>query len=333
MFQYQFENPQFFWLLLLVPLLVVWYWYSRERQAPELRYPNSEDLAHLSGNWLAKLRPFLHVLRILAICLVIVAMARPRTTEQSSKTRSAEGIDIVMAVDVSASMLAKDLRPNRLEATKDVAALFITQRPNDRIGLVVYAGESYTQTPLTSDHKIVQNSLKDLKYGLIQDGTAIGMGLATAVNRLKDSKAKSKVIILLTDGENNTGEIDPLTATQLAQEFNIRTYTIGVGTKGTAPTPAAYDARGNFIYRNLPVNIDEELLQQIAEETGGNYFRATDNEKLQEIYAEIDQLEKTKLKELKFYSYEEKFEVFAIWGFIFFALELLLRLTIYRSFI
>ena len=333
MFQYQFENPQFFWLLLVIPVLAAWYWFSREKQSPELRYPNTEDLAHLGGNWLAKLRPLLHVLRLLAIALVITAMARPRTSAESSKTRSAEGIDIVMAVDVSASMLAKDLRPNRLEATKEVASVFISQRPNDRIGMVVYAGESYTQTPLTSDHKIVRNSLRDLEYGLIQDGTAIGMGLATAVNRLKESKAKSKVIILLTDGENNSGEIDPLTATQLAKEFNIRTYTIGVGTKGTAPTPAAYDMRGNFIYRNLPVNIDEDLLKKIAEETGGNYFRATDNEKLQEIYAEIDKLEKTKLKELKFYSYDEKFDVFAIWGFVLFGLELLLKLTIYRSFI
>lgn len=333
MFQYQFENPQFFWLLLLLPALGVWFWISRNRQAPELSYPETDFLAHVSGNWLAKLRPLLYILRLLAIALVITAMARPRTTEESSKTRAAEGIDIVMAVDVSASMLAKDLRPNRLDATKQVASVFISQRPNDRIGLVVYAGESYTQTPLTSDHKIVQNALKDLKYGLIQDGTAIGMGLATAVNRLRESKAKSKVIILLTDGENNTGEIDPLTATQLAKEFNIRVYTIGVGTKGTAPTPAAYDMRGNFVYRNLPVNIDEELLQQIADATGGNYFRATDNDKLQEIYAEIDKLEKTKLKELKFYSYDEKFEVFAIWGFICFAIELLLRFTVYRSFI
>lgn len=333
MFQYQFENPEFFWLLLVIPLLAAWQWYSRAQQSPEMSYPETDFIAHVSGNWIAKLRPILQVLRLLAVALIIMAMARPRTTEESSKTRAAEGIDIVMAVDVSASMLAKDLRPSRLGATKDVASVFISQRPNDRIGLVVYAGESYTQTPLTSDHKIVQNALKDLKYGLIQDGTAIGMGLATSVNRLKESKAKSKVIILLTDGENNSGEIDPLTATQLAKSFNIRVYTIGVGTKGTAPTPAAYDMRGNFIYRNLPVNIDEELLQQIAVETGGTYFRATDNSKLQEIYAEIDKLEKTKLKELKFYSYDEKFEVFAIWAFLCFAIEMILRFTIYRSFI
>ena len=333
MFPYQFENPQFFWLLLLIPLLAFWYWFKRSQQSAELSFPETEFMAHLSGNWIAKLRPLLQFLRLLAVALVVMALARPRTTEESSKTRAAEGIDIVMAVDVSASMLAKDLHPHRLEATKEVASVFISERPDDRIGLVVYAGESYTQTPLTSDHKIVRNALRDLKYGLIQDGTAIGMGLATAVNRLKDSKAKSKVIILLTDGENNTGEIDPLTATQLAQEFNIRVYTIGVGTNGTAPTPAAYDARGNFIYRNLPVNIDEDLLKQIASETGGTYFRATDNEKLQEIYAEIDKLEKTKLKELKFYSYDEKFDLFALWAFIFFSLELLLRFTVFRSFI
>ncbi len=330
---YQFENPEFFWLLLLIPFIAVWEWLKRRHQAPEVRYPSASHLASLGSNWLGQLRPLLQVMRLLAIALVIVAMARPRTSEENSRTKSAEGIDIIMAVDVSASMLARDLKPNRLQATKKVASSFIGDRPNDRIGLVVYAGESYTQTPLTSDHKIVQNSLAGLRHGLIQDGTAIGMGLATAVNRLKDSKAKSKVIILLTDGENNSGEIDPLTAAQLAEEFNIRTYTIGVGTKGTAPTPAAYDMRGNFIYKRLPVNIDEELLASIASQTGGQYFRATDNEGLQEVYAEIDQLERTKLKELKFYSYDEKFEVFALWALALFAAEVILGFTLYRRFI
>lgn len=333
MLNYQFENPEFFWLLLILPLIVFWQWYRYKDQAPELKFPGAGFLADSSTNWLAKARPVLQLLRLLAISLVIVAMARPRTSEENTQTRSAEGIDIVMAIDISASMLARDLKPNRLDATKEVASEFIQNRKNDRIGLVVYAGESYTQTPLTSDHKILLNALETLKYGVIQDGTAIGMGLATAVNRLKDSEAKSKVIILMTDGENNSGEIDPLTAAQLAEEFNIRTYTIGVGTKGTAPTPAAYDLRGNFIYRNLPVNIDEELLQSIAEQTGGEYFRATDNERLQEIYGQIDQLEKTKLQELKFYSYDEKFEEFALIAFLLFGLELVLRFTLYRSFI
>jgi len=227
-------------------------------------------------------------------------------------------------------MLAKDLKPDRLEATKEVASEFIEARKNDRVGLVVYAGESYTQTPLTTDHKIVLNSLSEVEHGLIKDGTAIGMGLATAVNRLKESKGKSKVIILLTDGENNAGQIDPLTAAQLAEEFNIRVYTIGVGTKGTAPTPYARDFRGNLRYKRLPVNIDEELLQQIASQTGGEYFRATDNEGLEEVYAQIDELETTRIKEVKFYSYDEKFEIFAIWAFILFALEMILRFTLYR---
>lgn len=333
MLNYQFENIEFLWLLLIIPLLIVWQWFKNKQQSPELKFPGASLLAAQGANWLAKLRPLLYALRLIAIALVIVAMARPRTSEENSKTKSAEGIDIVMAIDVSTSMLSKDLRPNRLEATKKVASDFITERPNDRIGMVVYAGESYTQTPLTSDHKIILNTMQDIKNGLIQDGTAIGMGLATAVNRLKNSKAKSKVIILLTDGENNAGEIDPMTAAQLAEEFKIRAYTIGVGTKGTAPTPYAYDMRGNLVYKNLPVNIDEDLLKNIAKQTGGKYFRATDNEKLNEIYAEIDKLEKTKLQELKFYSYDEKFEKFALVAFILFGLELLLRFTVYRSFI
>lgn len=333
MLNYQFENPEFFWLLLVLPLIVFWQWYRYREQAPELKYPGAGVLAGSGLNWIAKARPVLQVLRLFAIALVITAMARPRTSEETTQTKSQEGIDIVMAIDVSASMLARDLKPNRLDATKEVASDFIRNRESDRIGLVIYAGESYTQTPLTSDHKILLNALETLKYGLIQDGTAIGMGLATAVNRLKESEAKSKVIILLTDGENNSGEIDPLTAAQLAEEFGIRTYTIGVGTKGTAPTPVARDFRGNFVYRNYPVSIDEELLEKIATQTGGEYFRATDNERLQEIYGQIDELEKTKLQELKFYSYDEKFEEFALIAFLLFGLELLLRFTIYRSFI
>ena len=333
MWSNQFLNPEFFWLLLLLPLLAFWMWYTRNRKSPELKFPGATGMADSKNNVMVFLHYIPDLLRLGAIALVIIGLARPRSTEENSKTKSSEGIDIVMAVDVSASMLARDLRPNRLDATKEVAADFIQDRPNDRIGLVVYAGESYTQTPLTSDHKILLNSLKSLKYGLIEDGTAIGMGLATAVNRLKESKAKGKVIILLTDGENNSGQIDPLTATQLAESFNIRTYTIGVGTKGTAPTPAAYDFSGNIIYRNMPVNIDEELLQKIADQTGGRYFRATDNSKLKEIYSEIDKLEKTKLQELKFYSYDEKFEQYILIAFGLLALELLLRYTVLKSFI
>lgn len=329
----QFLHPEFFWLLLLVPVLGFWMWYTRNRKSAELLYPGAGQLASSSRNTTAFLHYVPDLLRLVVIILVIIGLARPRTTEETSKTKSSEGIDIVMAIDVSASMLAKDLRPNRMEATKEVAAEFIQDRPNDRIGLVVYAGESYTQTPLTSDHKVLLNTLKDIKYGLIENGTAIGMGLATAVNRLKESEAKGKVVILLTDGENNSGQIDPMTAAQLAEQFNIRTYTIGVGTKGTAPTPAAYDFSGNLIYRNMPVNIDEKLLQRIADQTGGLYFRATDNNSLKAIYSEIDKLEKTKLQELKFYSYDEKFEKYILIAFGLLALELLLRYTLLKSFI
>lgn len=329
----QFENPEYFWLLLVLPILGFWMWYSQNKKEAELNFPGVEIISKSSPNRLALLRFLPGLLRLGAIALIIIGIARPRTTEETSKTKSSEGIDIVLAIDVSPSMLAKDLKPSRLEATKNVASDFIKDRPGDRIGLVIYAGEGFTQTPLTSDHKVLQNTLKDVRYGFLSNGTAIGAGLATAVNRLKDSKAKSKVAILLTDGENNTGNIDPLTAAELAKKFNIRTYTIGVGTNGTAPTPVSYDFRGDFVYQNLPVNIDEDLLKQIAKETGGQYFRATDNEKLKEIYTEIDKLEKTKLQELKFYSYDEKFDKFVLIGFILFGLEILLRYTLLKSFI
>ncbi len=333
MFDYEFQNPEFLWLLCLLPLLTLWYWWQRKKKSPEINYPEADYLAQQKSNRLALLHHLPQVLRVLSIGLLVIAIARPRSSEENTRSRSTEGIDIVMAVDVSASMLAQDLRPNRLEATKNVASEFIEGRPSDRIGLVVYAGESYTQTPLTSDHKILRNALMDLEYGLIENGTAIGMGLATSVNRLKDSKARSKVAILLTDGENNSGEIDPLTAAMLAKEFKIRVYTIGVGTKGMARTPVRYDGRGGFIFDRVPVNIDEELLQQIAEETGGQYFRATDNEKLQAIYQEIDQLEKTKLQEIKFYTYDEEFDLFALWALGLFVFEVLLRYTLLKNFL
>lgn len=328
----EFLNPEFLWLLWVLPLLAFWFHQKGRSSHPELSFPETDRLArhrYNSGAWLRYLPP---TLRIFTIGLVIIGLARPRSSEEKSRSRNSEGIDIVMAVDVSASMLAQDLKPNRLEATKEVASEFISGRPNDRIGLVVYAGESYTQTPLTTDHKVMQNSLRELEHGLIQDGTAIGMGLATAVNRLKDSKAKSKVAILLTDGENNSGEIDPLTAAKLAQEFNIRVYTIGVGTEGVARMPVAYDPRGGFRYGNVPVSIDEELLKQIAQDCDGQYFRATDNEKLAAIYQEIDALEKTKLQEIRFYTYDELFDRFIIWAFGLLGLELLLRFTLLKSF-
>jgi Ca-activated chloride channel family protein len=279
------------------------------------------------------LKHFLTGLRLIAVILVVLALARPQTVDVSSKTKTTRGIDIVMAIDVSASMLAKDLKPNRLEALKNVAADFIKGRPNDRIGLVEYAGESYTKTPITSDKSIVLQSLRDIKYNtVITGGTAIGMGLATAVNRIKDSKAKSKIIILLTDGVNNAGFIDPQTASELAVEYGIKTYTIGLGTNGMALSPIAI-RNGVFQYGKAQVEIDEELLKQIAEVTGGKYFRANNNRKLKEIYKEIDKLEKTEVEEFKFYNYEEKFRPLIWIALILLMFEFLLRFTIFRSFI
>jgi Ca-activated chloride channel family protein len=261
-------------------------------------------------------------------------MARPRTVDVTTKVKKTEGIDIIMAVDISASMLARDLEPNRLEALKKVANNFVNGRPNDRIGLVIYAGESYTKTPLTSDKSIIINALNDLDYTQnIEGGTAIGMGLATSVNKLKDSKAESKVIILLTDGENNAGFIDPITATQLATEYDIKTYTIGVGSNGMALSPVGIKPNGQFEYRNVEVKIDEALMKTIAESTGGKYFRATDNEKFQAIYEEIDALEKTEIEEFKFYNYDEKYRFFLIIAGALLFLEFLLKHTLFRSFV
>lgn len=333
MSNYQFLNPEYFWLLLVLPALAWWYWHKRRQSQPQLRFPDAEWLSRAAGNGLARLWFLLPLLRLGAVALLIVAMARPRTSEQKSQSRDTEGIDIVMAVDVSASMLAQDLKPNRLEALKEVANDFIDRRPTDRIGLVVYAGESFTQTPLTSDHRVLKNSIKELKHGLIEDGTAIGMGLATTVNRLKDSKAKSKVAILLTDGENNRGSIEPRTAAQMAEEYNIRVYTIGVGTKGRARSPVAYDGRGGFRYDMVEVSIDEALLEEIAANTGGQYFRATDNKKLEAIYEEIDSLEKTKLQEEKYYTHHEKFFWFVLIGGGLFLIEVILRYTLFKSFV
>jgi len=263
-----------------------------------------------------------------------VALARPRNVSVSKKTKSNRGIDIVMAIDVSASMLARDLKPNRLEALKNVAIDFVDRRPNDRIGIVVYAGESFTQTPITSDKGIVKRTISELKWGQLEGGTAIGMGLGSAVNRLKESTAKSKVIILLTDGVNNTGNIDPRTATELATELAIKTYTIGIGTNGMADFPWARDPRtGKLQFRKQNVEIDEALLKEIAEKTEGKYFRATDNTSLKEIYDEIDKLEKTKIEEFKYYNYQEKFRIFVFLGLGFLLLEFLLRNTIFKSFI
>lgn len=328
-----FENKIFFWLLLALPLAILWYVLKHKHQTAELKISSLKGFK-AKQSWLPKLKHALFALRLIALALLITALARPRTSETKSKTKTTRGIDIVMAIDVSASMLAKDLRPNRLEALKDVASEFIKGRPNDRIGLVEYAGESYTKTPITSDKAIVLRSLDEIKYNtIIEGGTAIGMGLATSVNRLKDSKAKSKVIILLTDGVNNSGAINPTIASELAVEFGIKVYTIGLGTNGMALSPVAILPNGRFQYDRVQVEIDEELLKSIATATGGKYFRATNNQKLAQIYDEINKLEKTEIDEIKFTTYQEHFRPFVIAAMVLLLLEYVMKITVFRSFV
>ena len=328
-----FLNPEFFWLFLLLPAAVLWQIWKRKQQSATLKISSVKGFK-AQKSLLAKLKPFLFVLRLLALSSLIIAMARPRKVDISSQTKSTKGIDIVMAIDVSGSMLAKDLKPNRMEALKKVAENFVEGRPNDRIGIVVYASEAYTKTPVTSDKAIIQEAIQSIKYdNVLQDGTGIGMGLTTAVNRLKDSKAKSKVIILLTDGVNNAGFIEPETASQIAKEYGIKVYTIGIGTNGNAMFPYAYAPNGGFLFRMMPVEIDVNLLQTIARNTGGKYFRASSNSKLESIYKEINKLETTEIQELKFYDYDEKYRLFVWIAGILVLIEFGLRNTIYRSFI
>ncbi|MEP0212753.1 MAG: VWA domain-containing protein [Cellulophaga sp.] len=326
-----FANPQLFWLLLLLPLAVLWYFFKHKEETAALKISSTQGFTDTSI--LAKLKPMLFILRLLALAAIITALARPQTKDVSTKTKTTKGIDIVMAIDVSSSMLAKDLKPDRLTALKKVAADFIKKRPNDRIGLVAYAGESYTKTPITSDKSIVLSSLRQITHGQLEDGTAIGMGLATAVNRLKDSKSKSKVIILLTDGVNNSGFIEPKTAADLAVEYKIKTYTIGLGTNGNALTPIAFNPDRTYRYGMRQVEIDEKLLEEIATVTGGQYFRATDNEKLAAIYDEINKLEKTDIEEIKYTNFEEKFRPLILLAGILLLLEWVMRNTLFRSFI
>lgn len=331
---FTFENPGYFWLLILLPLLAGWYFWKRDRQQAELRISSIQGFK-AERSILPVLKHGLFIIRLIALAFLIIAMAKPRSSDVSTRTSSTQGIDIVLSIDVSASMLARDLQPNRLDALKEVAAEFIKGRPTDRIGLVVYAGESFTLTPVTSDKNIVLAALEDLRYNtVLESGTAIGMGLATSVNRLKESNAKSKVIILLTDGVNNSGFIDPKIASELALEYGIKTYTIGLGSNGMALSPININPQtGQFIYGMTRVEIDEELLQEIASTTGGKYYRATDNEKLEQIYEEIDSLEKTEIEEFKFTNYEERFRPFLLIAGFLLIMELLLRFTIFRSFI
>ncbi len=330
---FEFLNQQFLWLLVFIPILAVWNYYVHKKDSATLTITSTKGF-EFRPSILTKLKPLLYILRLLAMSLLIIALARPRNVSVSKRTKTNKGIDIVMAIDVSASMLARDLKPNRLEALKKVANEFVSQRPNDRIGIVIYAGESFTQTPITSDKRIVRNTISEIKWGLLDGGTAIGMGLGSAVNRLKESKAKSKVIILLTDGVNNTGFVDPKTATELAVGLEIKVYTIGLGTNGTASFPYAKDPKtGKLLFRNSPVEIDEELLQYIAKETEGKYFRATDNNKLKAIYEEINKLEKTEIEEFKYYNYQEKYRLLVLLAGLFILIEIVLKHTLFKSFI
>ena len=323
-----FHNPEYLFLLLLLIPVVFWYIWEMHKSDASLQISSHRNLLQFSKSGKIKFRHVPFVLRTLAIISIIIALARPQASN-SWRTQNSEGIDIMMALDLSGTMLAEDLKPNRLEAAKTVATEFILSRPNDNIGLVVFARESFTQCPLTIDHAVLINLFNGVKYGLIDDGTDIGLGLANAVNRIKDSKAKSKVIILLTDGSNNCGDIAPLTAAEIAKTFGIRIYTIGVGTTGIVnipvPTPMGIQ------YQQVQSDFDSKSLKDIANLTGGKYFNATDNSKLRHIYQSIDQLEKTKISVREFSKKEEQFYVFSILAFILLTLEILSRNTILRK--
>ena len=324
-----FANPTYLYLLLLLIPIIGWYIYKLSKSQASLQVSSTEvfDIPGTSS-WKVWLRHVPFVLRTVAIAVLVVILARPQSTN-SWQNSSTEGIDIVLAMDISTSMLAQDLKPNRLEASKDVASSFINGRPNDNIGLVVFAAESFTQCPLTTDHAVLLNLFKDIQPGIIQDGTAIGLGLANAVSRIKDSQAKSKVIILLTDGVNNTGEIAPVTAAEIAKTFGVRVYTIGVGTQGEAPYP--FQTAFGIQYQNVPVEIDEQTLKQMAATTGGQYFRATDNASLKEIYSEIDKMEKTKISVQEYSKKQEEYKNWAILLFVLLLVEILLRNTLFRN--
>lgn len=325
----EFAYPVFFYGLLLIPLLIVWYIWRGRKSTSSMTISGFENLDNRIGTSRIWLRHLLFLLRITVMALIIVVLARPQSSNRWEQVTT-EGIDIVMCMDVSGSMRAMDFRPNRLDASKSVGIEFVNARQNDRFGLVVFAGESFTQCPMTTDRAVVINFLKDIDFGVIEDGTAIGMGLATAVNRIKESRAKSKVIILLTDGVNNRGDVGPVTAAEIAAGFDIRVYTIGVGTHGTAPVPVQ-DAFGRTMTRNMPVEIDEDVLKKIAETTDGSYFRATDNHKLREIYQQIDEMEKTRLDVKQFSKKKEEYFPLLLAAMLILLLEIMLRYTFFRT--
>lgn len=328
MFGYEFANPKYFLILVLLVPMILWYIFREKRSHADLQFSSLKafrGMKHAGRVWL---RHVLFALKVLAIVFLVTALARPQSSN-SWQTYTSEGIDIMLALDISGSMLARDFSPDRLEAAKDVATKFILERPQDKIGLVVFAGESFTQCPLTTDQAVLVNLMRDVHSGMIEDGTAIGLGLANAVNRLKDSPGKSKVVILLTDGVNNRGMIAPVTAAELAKTYGIRVYTIGVGTYGEAPYPV--QTPFGIQLQNVPVEIDEDVLKQIAATTGGQYFRATDNDKLKQIYQEIDQLEKSKIEVKHFSKKQEQYFWFALIGMLLLIAEGVLRYTVLRK--
>ncbi len=325
----EFAYPAFFYALILLPLMAAWYIWKGKQSTASMKLSGFENIDENIRSPRIWTRHLLFILRLLVVALIVVVLARPQSSNRWEQVTT-EGIDIVMCMDVSGSMRAMDFKPNRLEASKNVGIEFVNARQDDRFGLVVFAGESFTQCPMTTDRAVVINFLKEIEFGVIEDGTAIGMGLATAVNRVKESKAKSKVIILLTDGVNNRGDIGPVTAAEIAASYGIRVYTIGVGTQGNAPIPVQ-DMFGRMVTRNMPVEIDEDVLKKIADTADGQYFRATNNNTLREIYQQIDQLEKTRLDIKQFSKKKEEYFPFLLAAMLLLLLESLLRYTVFRT--
>ena len=328
----EFANKEYLFLLLLMIPYLIWYLMYRKKSEPTMRMSDTRAYRYAPRSWRVTLMPLQLLLRLAVFVLLVLVLARPQT-QNSWKNETMEGIDIMLAMDVSTSMLAEDLKPNRIEAAKKVAADFIIGRPNDNIGLTIFAGEAFTQCPMTTDHasllSLLHNVRTDIAQRLIEDGTAIGMGLANAVSRLKESKAKSKVVILLTDGSNNRGDLSPMTAAEIAKSFGIRVYTIGVGTNKVAPYPMP--VAGGVQYINMPVEIDTKMLSDIAAATDGDFYRATNNKELQQIYKEIDKLEKSKLNVKKYSKRYEAYQPYAIVAVILLLLEILLRITVFRK--
>jgi len=329
MANFVWDSPWFFLLFLIIPLLIWWYWKQLEPNQPSIQLSSHQNLEGITPSARVRFRHLPFILRLFGLSCFIIALARPQSSTSWQNTTT-EGIDIILSMDISPSMLAEDFKPNRLEASKKVAVEFIEKRPDDRIGMVVFSGEAFTQVPLTSDHAVTKNLMEDLKSGMLEDGTAIGNGLALAVKRLLGSKAKSRVVILLTDGINNAGEIAPLTAAEIAKTFGIRVYTIGVGTYGMAPYPMQ-TPWGTIQYQQMEVKIDELLMKKIASMTNGQYFRATNNKNLRDVYNEIDKLEKSKIETTEFRKRKEEFLFFALFGLGFLFLEILLKNTWLRS--